>query len=106
MLCVEKRRQHTTTVHFLLLTRLRLEQRVLQYLLERNRLFRQRAWIRIDHFTVCRKELLDLLLQGIEVSAAGIDYVARSRIVEQREQQVFQRYVLVLSRSCFRDCQV
>src|ERR1044072_5207710 len=105
MLSVEQRCQNTTTVHFLLFARLRLEQRVLQYSLEGKSLFRQRVRIRINHFAVCGKEVLDLLLQSIEVSAAGIDNVARSRIDEQRQKQMFQRYVLVLPVGRFRNGQ-
>jgi hypothetical protein len=100
---MEQRRQHTTAVHLLLFARLRLEQRVLQHSLECNCLFRQRTRICRNHFSVCRKELLDILLQRLEVSVALIDNVAGSGIVEQRQQQVFQRDVLVLPRACFRN---
>src|SRR6185369_18032170 len=95
---MEERRQNTTAVHFLLFACLRLEQRVLQHLLEGDCLFRQRARICIDHFAVCREEVLDVLLQSIEVAAAGIDNVARGWVSEQSQQQMFERYVLVLPR--------
>src|SRR6185503_19295970 len=98
MLCMEQCCQNSSTVHFVSSARLRLEQRVLQHLLECNRLFRQRARICINHFTVSSKELLDVLLQSIAVAAAMIDYVARSGIVEQCQQQMFQRYVLMFPR--------
>jgi len=105
MLCMKECREDTATIHLLLFACLCLQHCVLQNALEGDRLFRQGAWIR-GHLPVFVEELFEIFFQRIYVGAAMIDNVACRRIIEQSEQEMFERYVFMLARCCFCQCQI
>ena len=95
LLLAENRHQHVADTDFLLAARLHVEHRPLQYPLETER----RLHLALLALLEARSRLLDviaqLLLQLRQIRAAGTQHLAHLRRVEDREQQVLDRQVLV-----------
>ena len=95
LLLAEDRHQHVADADFLLAARLHVEHRALQHALEAER----RLHLALLAFLEPRGGLVDVLLQFLlelrQIRAAGAQHLAHLGRVEDRQQQVLDRQVLV-----------
>jgi len=95
LLLAEDRDQHVGDGHFLLAARLDVKDRALQDPLESER----RLDLAVVVGSECRRgfvdEFLQVRLQPRQIRAAGLQDLAHPRGIQDRQQQVLDRHVLV-----------
>ena len=91
----EHRREHVAGRHLLAARGLDVHRRALQHALERERLVGPGLLALGQLVDLLVEEALELAAQLLDVAAALGDDVGAARIVEDRQQQVLERQVLV-----------
>ena len=98
-----ERREDVVAVDLSLARPLGLLQGVLQHALKHGGLLRHLLARRGQLLKLFAEKLLDLGFQALNVPAAPADGVARRAVVQQREQQMFERNVFVTPPDRFID---
>ena len=95
----EHRCDHVARRHLLTAGGLHVHRRALQHPLERQRLVRAGLLVLGQRVDLLGEEALELAAELLDVAAALGDGVGSARVIEDREQQVLERQVLVAARA-------
>ena len=99
-LLAEDRDQHIGAGHLFLLRGLHVKNGPLQHPLKAERRLSLAALLVHDQRRGFFEKAADVTAQAFDIGAAGAQYLGRRRIVQQRQQQMFDRHELVLLLPC------